>query len=98
MCIRDSSYSVSIQEGPQYRFAKMVLTGLSPAAERKLQAAWPIAPGDLFDKTKYEEILAKLQSHQQQIFGELPLHYEAVGHWLQPDASRHTVDVLLDFK
>jgi outer membrane protein insertion porin family len=95
---RTVSYSVSIQEGPQYRFGKMVLTGLSPAAERKLQAAWPIAPGDLFDKTKYEEILTKLQSHQQQIFGELPLHYEAVGHWLQPDASKRTVDVLLDFK
>ncbi len=92
------SYSVSIQEGPQYRFGKMVLTGLSPAAERKLQAAWPMAPGDLFDKTKYEETLIKLQSHQQQIFGELPLHYEAVGHWLQADASKRTVDVLLDFK
>jgi len=92
------SYSVSIQEGPQYRFGKMMLSGLSPAAERKLQAAWPIAPGDLFDKTKYEEILTKLQSHQEQIFGELPLHYETVGHWLQADADKHTVDVLLDFK
>jgi outer membrane protein insertion porin family len=92
------SYSVSIQEGPQYRFGKIVLTGLSLAAERKLQAAWPMAPGDLFDKTKYEEILTKLQSHQEQIFGELPLHYEAVGHWLQADAGKHTVDVLLDFK
>src|SRR5216683_1324526 len=30
------SYTVSIQEGPQYHFAKMILTGLSPAAERKL--------------------------------------------------------------
>ncbi len=92
------SYSVSIQEGPQYRFGKMILTGLSPAAERKLQAAWPMAPGDLFDKSKYEETLMKLQSHQEQIFGELPLHYETVGHWLQTDASKRTVDVLLDFK
>ena len=92
------SYSVSIQEGPQYRFGKMVLTGLSPAAERKLHAAWPIGAGDVFDKTKYEEILNKLQLHEEQIFGELPLHYEAVGHWLQVDASKGTVDILLDFK
>jgi outer membrane protein assembly factor BamA len=92
------SYSVSIQEGPQYHFGKMVLTGLSPAAERKVRTAWPMAPGDLFDKTKYEEILTKLQSHQEQIFGELPLHYETVGHWLQADASKRAVDVLLDFK
>jgi len=92
------SYSVSIQEGPQYRFGKMILTGISPAAERKLQAAWPIAAGEIFDKARFEELLAKLQTHQEQVFGELPVHYENVGHWLQTDAGKGTVDVLLDFK
>ena len=92
------SYNVNVQEGPQYHFGKMVLTGISPAGERKLHAAWPIAAGDIFDKAKYEEILVKLQSHQEQIFGELPLHYDTVGHWLQTDSSSATVDVLLDFK
>jgi len=92
------SYSVTIHEGLQYRFGKMVLTGLSPAAEKKLHAAWPIPQGEIFDKTKYEEVLMKLQLHQEQIFGELPLHYESVGHWLEPDAGTGTVDVLLDFK
>jgi outer membrane protein insertion porin family len=92
------SYSVSIQEGPQYRFGKMILTGISPAAERKLHAAWPIAAGELFDKAKFEELLTKLQSHQEQVFGELPVHYDNVGHWLQTDAANGTVDVLLDFK
>jgi len=92
------SYSVSIQEGPQFHFGKMVLTGISPAAERKLHAAWPIAPGEIFDKAKFEELLAKLQTHQEQVFGELPVHYENVGHWLQTDAGNGTVDVLLDFK
>jgi outer membrane protein assembly factor BamA len=92
------SYSVSIQEGKQYRFGKMVLTGLSPAAEKKLHAAWPIPQGEIFDKIKYEDVLTKLQLHQEQIFGELPLHYQEVGHWLQADANTGTVDVLLDFK
>lgn len=92
------SYSVAIQEGKQYRFGKMVLTGLSPAAEKKLHAAWPIPPGEIFDKVKFEEVLVKLKLHQEQIFGELPLHYEEVGHWLQADANTGTVDVLLDFK
>ena len=92
------SYSVSIHEGPQYRFGKMVLTGLSPGAEKKLHAAWPIPAGEVFDKAKYEEVLTKLQLHQEQIFGELPLHYQTVGHWLQPDSNARTVDVLLDFK
>jgi outer membrane protein assembly factor BamA len=92
------SYSVSIQEGPQYHFGKMVLTGISPAAERKLRAAWPFAAGEIFDKAKFEELLAKLQTHQGQVFGELPVHYENVGHWLQTEAAKSTVDVLLDFK
>jgi len=92
------SYSVRIQEGPQFHFGKMVLTGISPAAERKLLAAWPIAAGEVFDKAKFEELLAKLQTRQEQVFGELPVHYENVGHWLQTDAGKSTVDVLLDFK
>src|SRR6266436_4375540 len=92
------SYSVSIQEGSQYHFGKMILTGISPAGERKLRAAWPITAGDIFDKAQFEELLAKLQTRQEQVFGELPLHYENVGHWLQTDASKGTVDVLLDFK
>jgi outer membrane protein assembly factor BamA len=91
-------YSVTIQEGPQYRFGKMILTGISPAAERKLHAAWPISAGDIFDKAKFEELLAKLQGRQEQVFGELPVHYDNVGHWLQTDAGKGTVDVLLDFK
>ena len=91
-------YSVSIQEGPQYRFGKMILTGISPAAERKLQNVWPFPAGAIFDKAKFEELLAKLQTHQEQVFGELPVHYENVGHWLQTDTSKNTVDVLLDFK
>ena len=92
------SYSVNILEGTQYHFSKMILTGLSLAAERKLREAWPIAAGDIFDKAKFEEILTQLQNHQEQIFGELPLHYDSVGHWLQTDAGSATVDVLLDFK
>jgi outer membrane protein insertion porin family len=92
------SYAVRIQEGIQYNFGKIVLTGLSLAAERKLYAAWPIASTNLFDKTKFEELLVKLQSHREQVFGELPVHYETVGHFLQTDPDKRSVDVLLDFK
>ena len=92
------SYVVRIQEGIQYNFGKIVLTGLSLAAERKLYAAWPIASTNLFDKTKFEELLVKLQSHREQVFGELPVHYETVGHFLQTDPDKRSVDVLLDFK
>src|SRR6266700_4250407 len=92
------SYSVAIHEGRQYRFGNFLFNDPAPTAEKKLHAAWPISQGDIFDKTKYEEVLTKLQLHQEQIFGELPLHYESVGHWLQADENTGTVDVLLDFK
>jgi outer membrane protein assembly factor BamA len=95
---RTVSYTVTVQEGVQFHFGKMVLTGLSLAGERKLYAAWPIATTNVFDKAKFEEVLQKLQSHSEQIFGELPVHYETVGHVLQTDPAKGTVDVLLDFK
>src|SRR3984893_16957416 len=92
------SYRINISEGRVYKFGKLVLTGMSPTSERRLRAAWPILTGEVFDKSKYEDILLKLQVHREQIFVDLPMHYESVGHWLQTDADTGMVDVLLDFK
>jgi outer membrane protein insertion porin family len=92
------SYRIIIHEGRLYKFGKLVLTGISPGGEKRLRAAWPILSGDVFDKTKFEDILLKLQVHREQIFVDLPIHYESVGHWLQTDQDTGNVDVLLDFK
>jgi outer membrane protein assembly factor BamA len=92
------SYSVEIQEGRPFKFGKLVITGISIAAERRLRDAWPMGPGSLFDKAKYEGFLTQLQAHHELVFGDLPLHYDEVGHWMQTDESSSTVDVLLDFK
>lgn len=92
------SYTVRIEEGQPYHFNAMVITGLSTAAEKRLRDAWPFPQGDLFDKTVFEEFLTKLETHPAEIFGESPVHFDNVGHWLQTDASKATVDVLLDFK
>jgi outer membrane protein assembly factor BamA len=92
------AYKVRIEEGQPYRFGKMVLTGLSPTAEKRLRESWPIPPGELFDRAKYEQFLITLQTHKEEVFRQLPLHYDEVGHWLQPDEAKGTVDVLLDFK
>ena len=91
-------YRITIHEGRLYKFGKLVLTGISPSGEKRLRAAWPILSGDVFDKTKFEDILLKLQVHREQIFVDLPIHYESVGHWLQTDPETGNVDVLLDFK
>ena len=92
------AYTVRIVEGKKFRFGSMVITGLSVNAERHLRDAWPIPPGELFDKAKFEDFLTKLQAHSADIFKDLPIHYDEVGHWLQSDEAKGTIDVLLDFK
>jgi outer membrane protein assembly factor BamA len=92
------AYAVRIEEGKSYKFGALVITGLSVAAEKKLRDAWTIPQNELFDKNVFEEFLTKLEAHPTTIFGNLPVHYENVGHWLQPNGETGAVDVLLDFK
>jgi hypothetical protein len=92
------SYQVAITEGAQYHMGGWVITGLSVNGQQRIRTTFPLASGDIFDKGKYEDFLIQLQNHSKDILGDLPIHYENVGHWLRPDADRGTVDVLLDFK
>ena len=91
-------YRVNIEEGPQYRMGKMVITGLSLDAGNRLRKQWLTAPGQVFDKGYYEHMLQELAKPSRDVFGEMPIHYTEFGHWLRPNTSQHTVDVLLDFK
>jgi len=92
------SYRVAVSEGPQYRMGDLVITGLSVDAEKILRRAWQIAPGQIFDDGYCEKQMKTLEKPSREIFGEMPVHYSEFGHWLRPNASTHTVDVLLDFK
>ncbi len=91
-------YEVSIVEGPVFHYGSMTISGMSLAGERKIQEAWTMKPGDLFDKKVFEDFLYRLESHRETIFKELPVHYDTVGHFLQTDPAKGTVEVLLDFK
>jgi outer membrane protein insertion porin family len=92
------SFVATVSEGAQYRFNTMVVTGLSQAGERRLRQMWPTEAGAVFDKIQFEEFLTRLQSQPADVFGDLPVHYDTVGHWLRTDKDKHSVDVLLDFK
>lgn len=92
------SYQVKIQEGAQFRMGGFVLTGISPTGEQRIFSTFPVKQGEIFDKARYEDYLLKLQNHSTEIFGELPIHYNTVGHWLRTDPATSSVDVLLDFK
>ena len=92
------SYHVNIVEGSQYRMGEMIVTGLSLDAEKRLRKAWQLTPGQIFDNAYFEKLLTVLAKPSAEIFGEMPIHYTQCGHWLRPDADRHLVDVLLDFK
>lgn len=88
-------YDVTVTEGPQYRMGNLVLTGLSVEGERRIRAAWSIAPGAVFDESKYEEFL---DEGIKQAFLGLPVHYEKIGRFLQKDPATARVDVLIDFQ
>jgi outer membrane protein assembly factor BamA len=92
------SYAVSINEGMQFRYNALNITGASLTAERLIREAWTQQPGEVFDKTLFEQLLTKLEHHHEAVFREVPVHYDTVGHWLQTDPTKKTVDVLLDFK
>jgi outer membrane protein assembly factor BamA len=92
------SYDVSIVEGKQFRYHDMVITGMSLAGERMIREAWPLKPGDVMDKTAYEQFLLRLQYHRETIFKDLPVHYDSPGHYLESNPEAGTVQVLLDFK
>ena len=91
-------YNVNVIEGPQYRMGELVITGLSLDAERTLRNAWRMAPGQVFDKTYLDSMLAKLETPSVAIFGEIPVHYQKMGDWLRPNPQTHVIDVLIDFQ
>jgi outer membrane protein assembly factor BamA len=91
-------YSVGISEGRQFHYHDMNVTGMSLAGERMIRDAWPLRPGEVMDKSIFEQFLLRLESKRESIFKDLPVHYDSVGHWLQTDQEKGTVDVLLDFK
>ncbi|HXX13632.1 MAG TPA: POTRA domain-containing protein [Candidatus Eremiobacteraceae bacterium] len=92
------SYSVAIVEGQQYRYQEMTVTGMSLAGERMIRDAWPLKPGDVMDKTAFEQFLLLLEAHRDSIFKDLPVHYDTVGHWLETDPQKGTANALIDFK
>jgi hypothetical protein len=92
------TYNVKIDEGPQYRMGELVITGLSVDTERIVRNSWRLKPGQVFDKTYLEEMLSKLEKPTVAIFGEKPVHYEKMGHFLRTDPASHVTDVLIDFQ
>lgn len=91
-------YQVHLTEGPQYRFAQLVLTGLSVRAEQLVQQAWKLQPGAVLDRIYADAFLETLRTRRQQIFGDYVVHYQQVGSYLRKNEATHTVDVLIDFK
>jgi len=87
--------AVDIVAGSQYRMGKLVLTGLSLAAERTLLANWKLARGDIFDQIYYEDFV---NDGARKLFQNTPVHFLKIGHLLRPNRETKTVEVLLDFQ
>ncbi len=92
------AYNVKIAEGPQYRMGQLVITGLSVDSEQIVRNSWRLKAGQVFDNTYLEEMLSKLEKPTVAIFGDKPVHYEKMGHFLRTNPANHVTDVLLDFQ
>lgn len=88
------SYTVAINQGPQYRMGQLILSGLSVEGERRIRGAWQIPSGQIFDKGTYDDFLAH---GIDKAFAGFPAHYDKIGRYLQKNAN-DTVDVMMDFE
>jgi outer membrane protein assembly factor BamA len=89
------SYSISIDEGPQYHMGNLILTGLSVDGEKRIREAWKIPAASVFDKTAYENFV---DLGIKKAFAGLPYRYEKIGRFLQENAQESKVDVMIDFQ
>jgi outer membrane protein assembly factor BamA len=90
-CVR---YQVTVTEGRQYRMGRLVISGLSPEAEKRVRQAWLLHPGQVFDLDYYRAFLDEIA---RRALADLPVHFERIGHLLDRHPAQGTVDVLLDF-
>lgn len=89
------SYQVTLSEGRQYRMGRLVISGLSPEAEKRVRQAWLLHPGQVFDRDYYQAFLDDIA---RRALADLPVHFERIGHLLDRHPAQGTVDVLLDFE
>jgi outer membrane protein insertion porin family len=92
---RQVSYTLSIQEGPQYHMGKLQLDGLSIEGERRIRTVWTTAPGAVFNESVYENFL---DAGVKRAFVGFPAHYEKPEHFLEKDPQTGVVNVLLNFQ
>ena len=92
------SYHAQVAEGPQYKMGKLLVTGLSLDAEKRLRAAWTLAEGTPFNQDYFDDFISRVQKPTDALFGNMPVHYTKVGQLLRRDEQNQTVDVLIDFQ
>lgn len=92
--LKHVSYTVAINQGPQYRMGKLILSGLSLEGERRIRGAWQIEPGQVFDKRTYDDFVSQ---GINEAFKDFPAHYDKIGRYLQKNPD-DTVDVMMDFE
>ncbi|HKS81227.1 MAG TPA: POTRA domain-containing protein [Candidatus Acidoferrales bacterium] len=89
------TFTAAIQEGSQYHMGKLEVSGLSLEGERRIRAAWTIAPGAIFNESLYD---AFLNQGIKRAFMGFPAHYDGVQRFLEKDPKAGTLNVLLNFE
>ncbi len=88
------SYDVAVSEGLPFDMGQHEISGLSVNAETRVRSAWLIRAGQPFDLDYYHAFVGDVA---KKALGDLPVHYEHIGRYLQRNQD-HSVDVMLDFR
>lgn len=89
------AYKVAMTEGQPYRMGKLVISGLSVEAEKRVRKAWLLHRGKVFDLDYFHVFLTEIA---KEALAGLPVHYQHIGRFLQRHKKKHIVDVMLDFE
>jgi outer membrane protein assembly factor BamA len=89
------SYDVQLDEGAQFHMGTLAVVGLAEADAARLQRAWQLAPGAIFNMDYLEEFNKKLPLLRLEGFGTRFKGYKTD---LKPNRQTLTVDVTLSFK
>jgi outer membrane protein assembly factor BamA len=87
---RRVSFSVSVNEGPQYRMGQIILTGLKEKDSEQLKEKWQLKQGDIYNASYLGEYLKKTLTGRKIGSGSKSVDIETS---INPDRQRHIVDV-----
>lgn len=86
-------YNLTVNEGKQFRMEKLTLNGMSPDEAKRVESAWKLSEGSVFDLSYVEDFINKPLAGRASSRSGQRIQVD-----LKPDKERQTVDVAITRK